>query len=115
MGRLRIGSGRFTTGGDEALGVGTVFITFKAAVELHVNKASALQKVAQLQARIDSVMEFESLYRAVLDEQPFVADTSPVVKDLMPLDQQGAVWQNVGDCWLKDFRQMFFAQNFDQA
>src|SRR5215472_5114668 len=92
-----------------------VFVSVKISVQVHSNKSCAFHPVPQLLARIDGVMEFEALHPMVSNDEPFVPNASPIIKNLMPFDHHGAVRQN-GRCrGLKNLRKMFFAQEFDQA
>src|SRR5215472_109773 len=92
-----------------------VFVSVKISVQVHSKESCAFHPVPQLLARIDGVMKFEALYPMVSNDEPFVPNASPIVKNLMPLDHHGAVRQNGGCRGLKNLRKMFFPQEFDQA
>jgi hypothetical protein len=112
---LRRGRARFATYRNEAFGVGAIFVSVEIAVQSYGNEAYALHAIAQLLAGINRVMEFEALHPGVAQDEPFVANASPIIKNFVPFHPHGTVRQNGGCCELKNFRETFFAQSLDQA
>src|SRR4029077_6336834 len=95
--------------------VGTIGVSVEIPVQFHRNESDALHAIAQLLTGINGVMEIEALRAAASDEEPFVANASPIVKNLVPLHHESTARQNGRYCGLKNFSQTFFAQHLDQT
>ena len=83
-------------------------------MQLHGNESYAFHAIAQLLTGINGVMEFVTLGSSVPYEEPFVANASPIIKNLVAFHHEGAVGQNSRYCGLKNFCEAFFAQHLDR-
>ena len=86
---------RLIANDNQAPGIRPVCIAVESTKQLYVSETGLLHSISQFLSGVYGVMKLEAFHSSFSDQDPFVTDSSPVIKYLSLLNELRTIRQDV--------------------